>query len=130
MASTTITNYNYDIYRVGDTWSFSGQGAWGYITNSGKDVDICFVPPNLLTNVNGFTVSSLETALRGFNGTTAKYVGDSYQYKPLSDSTVSVQSTSVNGGRCCVIQLRKTSAFSLTNNTPIFGMIGGTIKFT
>ena len=128
--STTNINCapNDAVYRVGDSYTFSSMPCFGWITTSGTDAMIHFIPVKLLTQVSGFTVSSLTVALRGFSGTTAKYVGDSSSYNPISDSTVSLANALDHG--TCRIRLRKTSSFGLTNNTPLFGVITGTIKFT
>lgn len=124
MASSTLKNPNEMLYKKGDT--FSGFiSVWGYITTSGKQAIIIFNPDKLVSNVSGFTITSLTTALRGVG---QAYVGGSSAYNPISDSTVSLSSY-INGGDC-QITLTKTSSFGLTNNTPFFGSITVSLTFT
>jgi hypothetical protein len=95
------------------------------MTTSGKQAIIIFNPDKLVSNVSGFTITSLTTALRAVG---QAYVGGSSAYNPISDSTVSLSSY-INGGDC-QITLTKTSSFGLTNNTPFFGSITVSLTFT
>ena len=122
---SVITSPNPLCYAPGDQIS-GGIGVFGYLTTSTTDATLCMCPPKLLTNVSGFTISSLLLTVRHVN---KNYLGGGTNYNPLTDSAVTVQTAYISSGMLCVV-LRRSSAWISTsyNNTPLFG--NATITFT
>lgn len=79
---------------------------YGYITNGGKDVQITFTLPKLLTNIASVTVNKISMVVRGVGG----YIGGTSYIDYAADTTNYTISTLITAENAVTITVRSNTA--------------------
>ena len=118
--------YDSVFFLSGDTYGPATAVLGGYITASGKEIDLAFNLPERTNLISTLTVTTLTGVIRGNSG----YVNSqSSSYNWLSDSSITVTASKYTD-TMIVVKLVKTSAFSnVTTDTPVCfrGSVGLTL---
>ena len=109
--------YNAIFYNANDTLIIKGATAAGMISGGAEDINFSIITPKLMTNVTP-TITTMKINIRHCQGgytLTSGYVSGGYDV--LSDSTLTV-TCSKACENTVKVTITKSSAFSVTNNTP------------
>lgn len=107
--------------RLGSYSNETCYGVNGFITNAGKEAQIC-IPMCMREDVNNITIEQLKCAIRLINGV---YLGGTLD----SDLTAYITKTTLFKAQGIIrIALTKTEGWDVTNNTPFAGVC--TLSYT